>query len=108
MNASRGCELRVQGSGLQCGARRHGEAPIKLNLFRFAQGYLVSPAIMWLPIEAEHAHGPVEPLGVFDSSVLPTDERHRVTRAVFRQQFAVLPREVGNRLHTEPVDMARA
>lgn len=63
---------------------------------------------MWLPIEAEHAHGPVEALGVFDSSVLPPEERHRVTRAVFREQFAVLTREQGNRLHPEPVDAVRA
>lgn len=59
---------------------------------------------MWLPLEAEHAYGPVKRLGVFDSTALPAAERQRVTRSVYQQQFAVLPVELGRRLLPEPAD----
>ena len=61
---------------------------IKLNLYRGQSGYLLSPAIMMLPTEAEQRYSPVRLLGIIDSTVLSDELRRQVLPLVFARNLA--------------------
>jgi hypothetical protein len=82
--------------------RRRKETHIRIKLFLCKRGgYLLVPAIMALPVEAEHKFGPAVPVREFDSSDLPLSSRKSLEDHLYIWHYAHLSDELGNELNME-------